>query len=150
MPSPTDAAEGPRGRHARMLAAVGLEPPPRPWPESAGRFPDGARYHFEIASVEGPVVLRGVLAEADAQGVRVDRVSQGSGVMMLSDAELDEMVAIGQDREVEVCLFLGPRGGWDTGGQALVNEAAAGVPRGPEAGGGGRAEARRACPHRRR
>src|SRR5690349_24687276 len=75
-----------------MLAAVGLEPPARPWPESDGRFPDGRRSHFEIASVEGPAVLRGVLAEADAQGVRIHRVSQGSGVMMLSDAELDEMV----------------------------------------------------------
>ena len=111
MPSPTDAADGPRSRHAKMLAAVGLKPPARPWPESAGRFPDGARYHFEIASVEGPVVLRGVLAEADAQGVHVRRVSQGSGVMMLSDAELDEMAAIERDHDVEVCLFLGPRDG---------------------------------------
>ena len=65
MPSPPDAADGPRGRHAKMLAAVGLEAPARPWPQSAGRFADGARYHFEIASVEGPVVLRGVLAEAE-------------------------------------------------------------------------------------
>src|SRR5690349_24810918 len=99
MPSPTDAADGPRGRHAKMLAAVRLQPPARPWPESSGRFPDGARHHFEIASVEGPVVLRGVLAEADAQGVRVHRVSQGSGVMMLSDAELDDMAAIGRDHD---------------------------------------------------
>lgn len=147
MPSPTDAADGSRGRHAKMLAAVGLEPAARPWPESAGRFPDGARHHFEIASVEGPVVLRGVLEEADAQGVRVHRVSQGSGVMMLSDPELDEMVAIGRERDVEVCLFLGPRGGWDTGGQALVNEAAAGVARGPEAVEACLAEADRACAH---
>jgi hypothetical protein len=130
-----------------MLAAVGLEPPARPWPESDGRFPDGRRAHFEIASVEGPVVLRGVLEEADAQGVRIHRVSQGSGVMMLSDAELDEMVAIGRERDVEVCLFLGPRGGWDTGGQALVNEAAAGVARGPQAVEACVAEADRACRH---
>jgi hypothetical protein len=117
----------------------------RPWPESEGRFPDGARHHFEIASVEGPVVLRGVLEEADAQGVRIHRVSQGSGVMMLSDAELDEMAAIGRERDVEVCLFLGPRGSWDPGGQALVNEAAAGVARGPEEVEACVAEADRAC-----
>jgi hypothetical protein len=147
VPSPTDAPDGPRGRHAKMLAAVGLEPPARPWPESEGRFPDGRRSHFEIASVEGPVVLRSVLAEADAQGVRIHRVSQGSGVMMLSDAELDEMAAIGRERDVEVCLFLGPRGGWDTGGQALVNEAAAGVARGAEAVEACLAEADRACAH---
>jgi hypothetical protein len=130
-----------------MLAAAGLEPPARPWPESGGRFRDGRRYHFEIASVEGPVVLRAVLAEADAQGVRVHRVSQGSGVMMLADAELDELAAIGRERDVEVCLFLGPRGGWDTGGQALVTEAAAGVARGPEAVEACVAEADRACAH---
>ena len=38
----------------------------------------------------------------------MQRVSQGSGVMMLSDEELDEMSALGHDRGVEVCLFLGP------------------------------------------
>jgi len=130
-----------------MLAAVGLEPPARPWPESGGRLGDGLRYHFEIASVEGPVVLRSVLTEADSQGVRVHRVSQGSGVMMLSDSELDEMAAIGRERDVEVCLFLGPRGGWDPGGQALVTEAAAGVARGPEAVEACVAEADRACAH---
>jgi hypothetical protein len=147
VPSPTDVPDGPRGRHARLLAAVGLEPPARPWAESEGRFPDGARYRFEIASVEGPVVLRGVLEEADAQGVRIQRVSQGSGVMMLSDAELDEMAAIGRERDVEVCLFLGPRGSWDPGGQALVNEAAAGVAGGPVAVEACLAEADRACAH---
>src|SRR5437763_3415039 len=147
MTTPPEAAGGARGRHLRMLAAVGLEPPARPWPESVGRFGDGSRHHYEIASVEGPGVLRAVLAEADAQGVRIHRVSQGSGVMMLSDAALDEMAALGRERDVEVCLFLGPRGGWDAGGQALVTEAAAGVARGPEAVEACVAEADRACTH---
>src|SRR5256714_14552206 len=98
-----------------MLAEVGLSPPARDWPESPGRFEDGSRHRIESASVEGPGVLRAVLDEADRQDVAVQRVSQGSGVMMLSDGELDEMAALGRDRRVEVCLFLGPRGGWDTG-----------------------------------
>jgi len=147
MASPTDPAERRRARHARMLAAAGLEPPARPWPESPGRFDDGLRFHFEIASVEGPAVLRAVLDEASAQGVRVHRVSQGSGVMMLSDGELDELAGLGRENDVEVCLFLGPRGGWDTGGQALVTDAAAGVARGPEAVEACVAEADRACAH---
>jgi hypothetical protein len=92
-------------------------------------------------------VLRGVLDEADRQALRVHRVSQGSGVMMLTDAELDEMAALGEERDVEVCLFLGPRGGWDTGGQALVTETAAGVARGAEAVEACVAEAERACAH---
>src|SRR3954464_13671740 len=120
-----------------MLAEVGLSPPARDWPESPGRFEDGSRHRIEIASVEGPGVLRAVLDEADRQDLAVQRVSQGSGVMMLSDGELDEMAALGRDRGVEVCLFLGPRGGWDTGGQALVTEAAAGRARRAAGGGAG-------------
>jgi hypothetical protein len=132
---------------AELLAAAGVQAPARPWPESDGRFADGSRHHVEIASVEGPGVLRAVLDEAGRQGVRVHRVSQGSGIMMLTDAELDEMAALGAEHDVEVCLFLGPRAEWDAGGQALVTGAAAGVARGAEAVEACVAEARRACGH---
>jgi hypothetical protein len=132
---------------AGWLADVGLEPPARPWPESPLRFADGARYHFEIPSVEGPKVLRAVLTEAAALGLRIHRVSQGSGVMLLTDDELDELAAIGSEHEIEIALFLGPRGAWDAGGQALATEAAAGVARGAEAVEACVAEARRACAH---
>ncbi len=87
------------------------------------RFADGLRYRIEIPSVEGPAVMRAVLAEADARGVPVRRVSQGSGVMMLTDVELDEMAQLGSEHGVEVSLFLGPRGAWDTGGQSFVTSA---------------------------
>ena len=129
------------------LEEIDLAAPSRPWPESGLRFPDGRRWHVEIASVEGPRVLAAVLEEAEDAGVAIHRVSQGSGVMMLSDAELDEMVALGAEHAVEVCLFLGPRGSWDAGGQALATEAAAGVARGAEALEACVAEARRACAH---
>jgi hypothetical protein len=49
----------------------------------------------------------------------VHRVSQGSGVAMLSDAEIVSMVETCQAHDVELCLFLGPRGTWDVGGAAL-------------------------------
>jgi hypothetical protein len=87
------------------------------------RFADGLRYRIEIPSVEGPAVMRAVLAEAAERGVPVRRVSQGSGVMMLTDAELDEMAALGREHGVEVSLFLGPRGAWDTGGQSFLTSA---------------------------
>ena len=132
---------------APLMQAVGLAPAARPWPDSPHRFPDGARHHVEIPSVEGPAVLRAVIDEATRQGLRVHRVSQGSGVLMLSDAELDEMAALGREHDIEVCLFLGPRGSWDAGGQAMRTEAAAGVARGAEAVEACIAEARRACAH---
>jgi len=87
------------------------------------RFADGLRYRVEIPSVEGPGVMRAVLAEADARGVAVRRVSQGSGVMMLTDVELDEMAQLGSEHGVEVSLFLGPRGAWDPGGQSFTTSA---------------------------
>jgi len=97
---------------------------------SAVRFADGLRFRVEIPSVEGPVVLRAVLEEAAARGVEVRRVSQGSGVMMLTDDELDEMAQLGGAHGVEVSLFLGPRGAWDTGGQSQLTAAVGGVARG--------------------
>ena len=97
------------------------------------RFGDGLRYRIEIPSVEGPRVLEAVLDEAERREVPVRRVSQGSGVMMLTDAEIREMVELGAANGVEVSLFLGPRGAWDPGGQSFATAAAAGVARG-EAG----------------
>ena len=94
------------------------------------RFADGLRYRIEIPSVEGPRVLEAVLDEADRRSVPVRRVSQGSGVMMLTDTEIRELARLGADAGVEVSLFLGPRGAWDTGGQSLVTSAAGGVVRG--------------------
>jgi len=97
------------------------------------RFADGLRYRIEIPSVEGPAVFRAVLEEAATRDVPVRRVSQGSGVMMLTDAEIAEMAALGAEHGVEVSLFLGPRGAWDTGGQSFAAGSVAGVARG-EAG----------------
>ncbi len=99
-------------------------------PASEARFADGLRYRIEIPSVEGPDVLREVVEEADARGVPVRRVSQGSGVMMLTDRELAEMAELGAEHGIEVSLFLGPRGAWDAGGQSFVAGAAGGVARG--------------------
>jgi hypothetical protein len=97
---------------------------------SDARFADGLRYRFEIPSVEGPRVLEAVLEEAERRSVPVRRVSQGSGVMMLTDDEIREMASLGADAGVEVSLFLGPRGAWDAGGQAFAAPAAGGVARG--------------------
>jgi hypothetical protein len=94
------------------------------------RFADGLRYRIEIPSVEGPRVLEAVLDEAERRAVPVRRISQGSGVMMLTDGEIRELAQLGAAAGVEVSLFLGPRGAWDTGGQSLMTSAAGGVARG--------------------
>jgi hypothetical protein len=50
--------------------------------------------------------------------------------MMLTDDEIRAMAALGANAGVEVSLFLGPRGAWDTGGQSAATSAAGGVARG--------------------
>lgn len=114
-------------------------------PESTAQFPDGRRYRVEIPSCEGPVVMRAVLDEARTRGVSIDRVSQGSGIMMLTDDEITTMVELGREHDVEVCLFLGPRGAWDIGGQAKVSAAVGGAARGNAAVAASLADAARAC-----
>jgi len=94
-------------------------------PYSQKRFPDGAQYRVEIPSVEGPGVLAAVLEAADELDVTVHRASQGSGVLLQTDAELAEMARMAADRPVEVSLFARPVAGWDTG--AMARAAAGGV-----------------------
>ncbi len=82
-------------------------------PTSEKRFADGAHYRVEIPSTEGPRCLDAVLAEGDRLDVPVHRVSQGSGVFMLTDNELDQFVALALAANVELSLFARPNAGWD-------------------------------------
>jgi hypothetical protein len=70
--------------------------------------------------------MRAVVEEARALGVPLHRISQGSGVMMLTDSEISSMVSLGEESHVEVCLFLGPRGHWDIGAAAVSPSRGAG------------------------
>jgi hypothetical protein len=86
-------------------------------PTSGKHFPDGAQYRLEIPSVEGPAVLAAVIAAAKTYDLQIHRISQGSGIMMLTDDEIREMVRLGSEACMEVSLFVGPRAAWDTGAQ---------------------------------
>jgi hypothetical protein len=88
-------------------------------PGSTKRFSDGGQWRIEIPSVEGPNALQAVYDTADALGVPVHRVSQGSGVMLMTDDELNAMAKLGRARGIEISLFVGPRAGWDTGAMAV-------------------------------
>ena len=82
---------------------------------SAKAFPDGADFRIEIPSVEGPRVLAAVLEEADRYHLTVNRISQGSGGMLLEESELRDMAQMGAEAGLEVALFTGPRAGFDIG-----------------------------------
>src|SRR6185436_786080 len=89
-------------------------------PASTKRFPDGGQYRIEIPSTEGPRVLEHALADAAKRKVPVHRVSQGSGIMLMTDDEISEMLDIGRKAAIEVNLFIGPRATYDIGAQAYT------------------------------
>jgi hypothetical protein len=102
-----------------FLTSIGLPPGDlHGLPTSEKRFPDGAQYRVEIPSTEGPRCLEAVLEEAERRGVTVHRVSQGSGVFMHTDEELDEMARLAAHARVEVSLFTRPNAGWGTSATA--------------------------------
>jgi len=101
-------------------------------PDSPKRFPDGAHYRFEIPSTEGPRCLAVVLEESERLDVRVHRVSQGSGVFLQTDAELDEMARTAADARVEVSLFARPNAAWGLSATARVHAGFAACAHGQE------------------
>jgi hypothetical protein len=102
------------GHVQQLLRDLGLPEGDRhDLPTSPHRFPDGAQYRVEIPSVEGPAALQAVLDTARSFGLTIHRVSQGSGIMLLTDADIREMGRLGREAGIEVCLFVGPRAPWE-------------------------------------
>jgi hypothetical protein len=114
------------GETRAFLASIGLPPGDlHELPDSQLRFPDGAQYRIEIPSVEGPACLEAVLEESARLDVPVHRVSQGSGVFLQTDDELDSMARMAADAGVEISLFARPNAAWDT--SAMARSPAGGV-----------------------
>jgi hypothetical protein len=88
-------------------------------PTSTLTFPDGAKFRVEIPSIESPAMLEAVIDEAKQRNVKVHRISQGSGIMLLTDEEIKSMCALGSSHHIEICLFIGPRMSYDTSAIAL-------------------------------
>ncbi|WP_420903294.1 hypothetical protein [Streptomyces boncukensis] len=122
------ASPGPRRPAAAALAALGLDAPAEhPDDASPHAFPDGGTWRTEIPSCEGPEALATVLKEAGTLDVPIHRISQGSGVWMLTDAEIAEMVDACAQHDIELCLFTGPRGTWDIGAATRSDSGGAGL-----------------------
>ncbi len=105
----TTAALGTLGLPATDLRAL---------PDSRRTFPDGAHYRVEIPSTEGPSALSAVLEEAERLDVPVTRISQGSGVFMCTDGELDDIARVSAHAGIEASLFARPNAGWSASAMA--------------------------------
>jgi hypothetical protein len=122
-PTPTPdhhtAADPGRVRGSRLLDTLGLAGHDLgELPVSTKRFPDGVAWRMEIPSVEGPACMRTVVRAASELDVPIRRMSQGSGVFLHTDAELDDMVGIAADAGMELSLFARPNAGWGTSAMA--------------------------------
>ena len=138
------------GETRAFLASIGLPPGDlQELPDSQLRFPDGAQYRIEIPSVEGPACLEAVLEDAARLDVLVHRVSQGSGVFLQTDDELDAMARMAADARVEISLFARPNAAWDTSAMARSPAGGAVAPasRGQEQVVQGIEDAKRAAAH---
>ena len=112
-----------------LLSELGIEAagtvPEGTGPDAPKAFPDGAAFRIEIPSVEGPRVLAAVISAAEAEGITVNRVSQGSGAGLLRASELRDMAQAGHDAGLEVCLFIGPRERYGPGAHPRTADGAA-------------------------
>ena len=119
----TTSTRDPHGPMAETIALLARQGEPYAdadsLPESGKTFADGRHWRLEIPSVEGPEAMRVVLSEAARRGISVDRISQGSGIFMLEEGELHDMLEQGDRASTEVCLSVGPRASWDIGRQVV-------------------------------
>lgn len=92
------------------LRKVNLSPELADLPSSELTFEDGGKFRIEIPEVENPKVFQVMLETADNYGIRIHRVSQGTGITRLMDRDLREMAQLGYENDIEVYLFIGVRG----------------------------------------
>jgi hypothetical protein len=82
---------------------------------------------FELPSVEHPRLLRAALAEADARGVTIGRISMGGGLRFLTDDELAELLEVAHSRAIDVYTFVSSRNSYEplsdsAAGEQLIGE----------------------------
>ncbi|MGZ7116338.1 MAG: peptidase, partial [Methanobacterium sp.] len=69
--------------------------------ESKKRFGDGAQYRFEVPGIQKPGAMRALVDATDKYGVRVHRVTQTKGIMLLTDSEILQMAEVAKDAKME-------------------------------------------------
>jgi hypothetical protein len=86
-------------------------------------------FFIEIASVEHPRLLAAAIDEAEARGVRLGRISQGSGSRSLTDDELATMVDLAHRNDLQLFTYISSRNSFEPlvdalGGDELRGEVA--------------------------
>ena len=107
-----------------FLQKIGIEEADSNLEISRKSFPDGAQYRFEVPGIQNPGAMAALVDATDDYGVKVHRVTQTNGIMLLTDKEIEEMVDIALDGHMELFLSVGPRATYDTSASANTPEGA--------------------------
>lgn len=91
-------------------------------PSSEKRFADGGQYRFEVPGIQGPGTMKALLEECARLDIRLHRVTQTKGIMLLGDDDIEKMVALAAEYEVELVLSIGPRATYDTSASVQTPE----------------------------
>ncbi|MCC7553560.1 MAG: peptidase [Methanobacteriaceae archaeon] len=89
---------------------------------SLKRFNDGGQYRFEVPGIQNPEHMEILLKEAKKEDIKIHRITQTKGIMLLSNDEIKKMVNIGKKYETELFLAVGPRATYDTSASAQTKE----------------------------
>ena len=89
---------------------------------SEKRFSDGAQYRFEVPGIQGPGPMAALLEELNEYGTAIHRVTQTKGIMLLSDDDIKDMVALAKQWQVQLILAIGPRATYDTSASVHTKE----------------------------
>ena len=89
---------------------------------SEKRFKDGAQYRFEVPGIQGPGSMKALLEELNNLNIHIHRVTQTKGIMLLTDAEISEMISLAHKWEVDLVLAVGPRATYDTSASVHTEE----------------------------
>ena len=91
-------------------------------PASEKRFHDGGQYRFEVPGIQNPKVMRALLESLAMYGIKIHRVTQTKGIMMMLDSEISEMIGLSKEYAVDLVLAIGPRAVYDTSASVHTEE----------------------------
>jgi len=91
-------------------------------PTSNQRFADGGQYRFEVPGIQGPATMQALLEESDRLGLRLHRITQTKGIMLLGDEDIARMVELAAKWAVDLVLAIGPRATYDTSASVQTAE----------------------------
>ncbi len=87
-----------------------------PEPSSEKAFQDGGKFGIELSSINNASVLRDALSLAKEHSIRISRCDECRGITRLPNADIREMVRIGEGEGIGLVFSIGPRAIYDIGG----------------------------------